>query len=332
MAEVAEKYGDARRTTLISEFEEVKPVAAAKIAGMDAQLADSPTIVRVTTSGLISRFDTTELTQIVGAKRKRHDAVATRIATTTRSDIGFVTSLGRVIRVHAADIPAVLEPTDLASGAKAAEFLGLAKKETLVHAFELSEKADLALGTKLGTVKRVSADWPSKSEFEVISLKTGDEVVGACDAAENKQFVFITSDAQLLRFKADSVRPQGRGAAGVAGINLAKDAQVVFFGVADENCVVVTAANNSAALTATDPGSAKCSALSEFPAKGRATGGVRAHKFIRNEDQLYFGWVGSSPYLGATSDGKPIELELELAKRDASGTKLPSTLGAIASV
>jgi DNA gyrase subunit A len=71
------------------------------------------------------------------------------------------------------------------------------------------------------------------------------------------------------------------------------------------------------------------SELSEFPARGRATGGVRAQKFIRNEDQLYFAWVGPADALVATIDGKPIDLDLELSKRDASGTKIASTIGAI---
>jgi DNA gyrase subunit A len=92
---------------------------------------------------------------------------------------------------------------------------------------------------------------------------------------------------------------------------------------------VVTAANNSDALPGTDPGSAKASQLAEFPTKGRSTSGVRAQKFIRNENQLYFAWVGPAEALAATSDGKPIELKLELAKRDASGTKIDSTLGGL---
>jgi DNA gyrase subunit A len=329
LAEVAEKYGDARRTTLISEFEEIKPMAVSKIAGMDAQLADSPSIVRVTTSGLISRIDTDELSIVVGSKRKRHDAVANRIKTSTRSDIGFVTSMGRVVRVHVADIPAVADPTDLASGAKATDFLALAKKERLLHAFELNESAELAIGTKFGTVKRVSPEWPAKNEFEIISLKTGDELVGACNAIDSQEFVFVTNDAQLLRFKVDSVRPQGRGAAGVAGINLSKDAAAIYFNAVSPETVVVTAANNSSAIPGTDPGSAKVSELSEFPAKGRATGGVRAQKFIRNEDQLYFAWAGPADSLVATVDGKPIDLDLELSKRDSSGNKISSSIGAI---
>ena len=328
---VADKHGDARRTTLISEFEEVKPMSVAKVAGMDAQLADSPSMVRVTTSGLISRIDSDDVAIVIGTKRKRHDAVLVRVKTTTRSDIGFVTSLGRVVRIHVADIPTIGDPTDVAGGAKAGEFLGLAKKERLLHAFELSETTSLSVGTKLGTVKRLAADWPAKNEFEIISLKPGDELVGACDANDQMQFIFVTNDAQLLRFKADAVRPQGRGAAGVAGINLGKGSEAVYFGAVEENAVVVTAANNSSALAGTDSGSAKISELSEFPMKGRATGGVRAHKFIRNEDQVYFAWAGNPELLASASDGKPIELTLEPAKRDASGTKIASPIGAIGS-
>jgi DNA gyrase subunit A len=329
---VADKHGDARRTTLISEFEEVKPMSVAKVAGMDAQLADSPSIVRVTTSGLISRIDSDDVATVIATKRKRHDAVLVRVKTTTRSDIGFVTSLGRVVRIHVADIPTISDPTDVAGGAKASEFLGLSKKERLLHAFELSETTSLSVGTKLGTVKRLTADWPTKNEFEIISLKPGDELVGACDTNDQMQFIFVTNDAQLLRFKADTVRPQGRGAAGVAGINLGKGSEAVYFGSVDESAVVVTAANNSSALAGTDSGSAKLSELSEFPMKGRATGGVRAHKFIRNEDQVYFAWAGNPELLVSAADGKPIDINLEPAKRDASGTKIASPIGAIGSV
>lgn len=329
LAEVAEKHGDARRTTLIADFEEIKPVPIAKVAGLDAQLADSPTQIRVTTSGIITRFDSAEIAEVTGSKRKRHDALHDRFVTTTRSDIGFVTSTGRIIRVHAADVPTVSDPTDLAGGAKATDFLGLGKKERLLHTFVLDDKANLAIGTKQGVVKRLSNDWPSKHEFEIISLKPGDELVGACQADEKGEFIFISNDAQLLRFAADTVRATGRGAAGISGMNLAKDAQAIYFGCAGPDAIVVTAANNSSALAGTDPGSAKASALTEFPAKGRATGGVRAHKFIRNEDQLYFAWVGSADSLAATADGKPMELNLELAKRDASGTKLTSALGGL---
>ena len=65
----------------------------------------------------------------------------------------------------------------------------------------------------------------------------------------------------------------------------------------------------------------KVSPLSEFPAKGRATQGVRAHSFLKGEDVLTSAWAGSSPCMASGLDGKPVELPTELAKRDASGTK-----------
>ena len=92
--------------------------------------------------------------------------------------------------------------------------------------------AGLALGTANGVVKRVAPDYPQNlSEFEVITLKDGDRVVGAVQLENEEQdLVFITSDAQLLRFGASSVRPQGRAAAGMAGIRLAPRASVLWFG------------------------------------------------------------------------------------------------------
>src|SRR5262249_60223945 len=80
--------------------------------------------------------------------------------------------------------------------------------------------AGLVLGPAGGVVKRVTPEYPtSVNEFEVIALKPGDRVVGAVQlASEDHDLVFITSDAQLLRFGAASVRPQGRAAAGMAAV------------------------------------------------------------------------------------------------------------------
>jgi DNA gyrase subunit A len=119
----------------------------------------------------------------------------------------------------------------------------------------------------------------------------------------------------------------------VAGINLADHALAIGFFVApkENDYVAITAANSSAAIPGTDSGSAKTTALDEFPAKGRATGGVRAQRFVRGEDQLYFAWVGPAEALALTADGKPIELSSENAKRDASGSHLSAVIGSVGS-
>jgi DNA gyrase subunit A len=325
LTEVAAKYGDDRRTTITDGVAEVKPVSSAKAAAVDAQLADSPCFIVLTGSGQVVR---TTLAPTPLAKRKKHDAIRSVISSTTRSYIGFLSSDGVMHRVHAGDIPASEGGFEASDSVNAAEFLGLGKQNKLIGAFELSENTVIAMGTKFGVVKRLSSDFLEKTEFEVISLKPGDCVVGAEVSSEKDNLIFVTDDAQLLRFDASLVRPQGRGAAGMAGIKLTDGAKAIYFTSikVTKDTQVLTAANNSESLGAMDAGSAKITELAEFPAKGRATGGVRAQKFIRDENQLYFAYVGDSPILGSASAGKPLETPEYLAKRDASGTPLSATI------
>ena len=159
----------------------------------------------------------------------------------------------------------------------------------------------------------MAPDYPgSASDFEVISLKDGDRVVGAVQlASEDLDLVFITSDAQLLRFGADAVRPQGRAAGGMAGIRLSARASVVWFGAvdpADSTAEVVTVAGRTGALPGTTAATVKVSAYTEYPPKGRATGGVRCHRFLKGEDALVLAWAGAGPAHGATDAGRPVEL------------------------
>jgi DNA gyrase subunit A len=325
MDAIAKTFGDARRTVLRSETEEVKPVSAAKAASVSAELADTECFVTLTASGLIARSSTSEISA-ADTKRSKHDGVTKRISTSTRKDLGFLTSNGVIHRIHVGDVPSTGDDFDANSAQKIDEFLGL-KGEALVGMFDISSDAEIVVGTRQGVVKRVLADYPARDEFEVISLKDGDQVVGADLATGASEFIFITSDAQLLRFDASSVRAQGRSASGVAGVNLSAEARVVAFAAVTDAATsyVITAANSSAALAGTDAGSAKVSSLDEFPAKGRATGGVRAHKFIRTEDQLYFAALTLGAPLACSVDGKPLEIA-EPTKRDSSGTQLASVI------
>lgn len=328
---VADKYGDNRRTSLISDVEEIKPISGAKAAAVSAELADTPCVILFTASGQIGRTDTWDSDTAAPTKRKKHDAIRTVIATTTRSDIGFVTTAGIMHRIHVGDIPSIDNVFDVSSTVSSDKFLGLQKTEKVLNVFELNEVDTIAVGTALGTVKRLSPDYAPKAEFEIIALKPDDKLVGAAVVTDEDELTFVTSDAQLLRFSASNLRPQGRGAAGIAGINLADGASAIAFNVAKAGIesIAVTAANSSSALAGTDSGSIKVSSLEEFPAKGRATGGVRAQKFIRNEDQLYFAWIGPIDAVGLAADGKPVDLPTELSKRDASGARSAAIIAAV---
>lgn len=335
LAAVAAEHGTPRRTVLLEAAEQ--PVAA---AGGSLEVADEPCGVLLTGTGLIARV-AGEGPLLREGPRGSHDVVVSDVATTTRSEVGVVTDLGRVLRLNVVDLPS-LAPTagapSLAGGTRLSDLVDLGKDEKPLALIRLAE-ADvarggaIALGTRQGVVKRVQLDFPRTDGFEIIALKDGDRVVGAVDLEEDADLdlLFVTSDAQLLHFPSSGVRPQGRGAGGVAGIKLTAGAHVVSFGVIDvtRQADVVTVAGSSGTLPVLQTGSLKVSAFTEYPAKGRATGGVRCHRFLRGEDVLIGAWVVPHPARASSEAGQPIELPEPTGRRDGSGTPVAVPIAAV---
>jgi DNA gyrase subunit A len=335
----AERFGTPRRTLLTEARPSVATTTSrsARAPAPELEIADAPCRVYLSTTGRAIRVDLPEDgTPIPAAKRRsKHDAIRSSVDTTSRAEIGAVTSLGRLIRFTAVDLPSVpANSIQLAAGARIADYLALGnKKERVLGLVSLSSEVPIALGTAQGVVKRVTPGFPAKPDFEIVALKPGDQVIGVAQAPENDDLVFVTSDAQLLHFPASAVRPQGISAAGMAGINLAAKSAVIFFGAVDPSAdaVAATISGSSQVLPGTDPGRAKVSALSEFPGKGRGTGGVRAHGFLKGEDVLSVAWVGVAPPVAVGPDGSARALPASGAKRDASGSPLDAGVGSIGS-
>jgi DNA gyrase subunit A len=366
LADVAKRFADPRRTVLL------EGTGAPRTAAVPLEVADDPCLVLLSSTGLVARTPILDAVRddqptLIPAEpaaarggpaagpRTAHDVVVSSVPATARGSVAVVTSHGRLIRVGALEIPA-LPPSatspSLAGGAPVTEFVSLASGENVVGlAAADGAGAGLALGTATGVVKRVAPDYPgSAADFEVIALKPGDRVVGAVQlSSEDQDLVFISSDAQLLRFAAASVRPQGRAAAGMAGIRLASRASVIWFGAvtalapdgaaggeaaapgggaADGN-VVVTVTGAAGALPGTGAATAKVTPYPEYPPKGRATGGVRCHRFLKGEDALVLAWAGPAPARGATEAGVAVDLPPADGRRDGSGTRVRQPLAAL---
>ncbi|ODT23286.1 DNA topoisomerase IV subunit A [Microbacterium sp. SCN 69-37] len=327
----AETFGTPRRTLLLNGG----PVAprSRSAAPVDLQIADSPCRVLLSATGRMVRAELGESGEIVApTRRAKHDGILSAVDTTTRGELGAVTTRGRLVRFSPIDLPSVpANAVQLAAGTRADQYLGLGSGEHVVAVVPLGDVV-IALGTAQGVVKRVATSElaPGKHEAEIIALKDGDLVVGAAVAPDGAELVFVASDAQLLRFEAASVRPQGRAAGGMAGIRLSAGAAVVAFNVVTEpaDAVVVTIAGSSQAIAGTDAGSAKVSMFDEFPPKGRATGGVRAQRFLKGEDVLTLAWIGAQPRALA-ADGAVRTLPEPGAKRDASGQPLDAVVAAV---
>jgi DNA gyrase subunit A len=334
----SDALGTPRRTLLLNGGPVTPRSSRGAAAAVDLQIADAPCRVFLSATGRMVRAerspDAPNEGIVTPARRSKHDAIRSAVDTTTRGDVGAVTSAGRLIRFSPVDLPSVPgNAVQLAAGTKADQYLGLSGGEHVVAVVPLVADPPIALGTAQGVVKRVAAtELPAnKHDVSIIALREGDRVVGSAPASDGAELVFVAADAQLLRFDASSVRPQGRAAGGMAGIRLADGVEAIGFsavGASAFDAVVITVAGSSAAIPGTDTGSAKVSAFSEYPAKGRGTGGVRAHRFLRGEDVLTVAWVGSDPR-AVGPDGAVRQLPPSGAKRDASGTPLDGVIGAL---
>ncbi|WP_284747042.1 DNA gyrase/topoisomerase IV subunit A [Amycolatopsis sp. RTGN1] len=327
LAKIAKDFPTERRTSLIDG--DLKEVLAASKPSGPLEVTDDPCQVILSATGLVARTaaeseESTETRRRNG--RVKHDAVAAVVHTTARGQILLVTSRGRAFKTDVLPLPVLPEQAgtvSLRGGMAARELVPLEKGETVVGIAPLGEQASgspgLALGTKAGVVKICSPEWPVRSdEFEVISLKDGDEVVGATWLTDGSEtLAFVSSEAALLKYAASLVRPQGLKGGGMAGINVGAGSTVFFAAVRTDDD------EHGEPLVITSTGqSVKVTPFSEYPAKGRATGGVRAQRFLKGETALRVAWIGPRP-AGAARNGDPVELPEIDVRRDGSGHAHP---------
>lgn len=324
LAAVVKQFGSERRTTLVDG--DLKEVLAASVPAGPLEVADDPCQVILSATGLVARTAAESEESAEGRRRNgrvKHDTVRAIAHSTARGRVLLVTSAGRAFKVDVLPLPVLPEQAgtvSLRGGMSAAELVPLEPGETVVGLAPLGGSAEgspgLALGTRQGMVKICAPEWPVRSdEFEVIGLRDGDEVVGATWLADGAEtLTFITSEASLLRFAAGLVRPQGLKGGGMAGINLPAGVQVAFFGA-----VRTDDPGHGEPMVVTSTGATvKVTPFKAYPAKGRATGGVRAHRFLKGETDVAVAWVGPRP-VGATGTGDPVELPAADPRRDGSG-------------
>ncbi|MFC6157443.1 DNA gyrase/topoisomerase IV subunit A [Kribbella jiaozuonensis] len=331
LAEIAKTYGTPRRTVLLESS------GATKTAAVPLEVSDDPCWILMSSTGLLARTNGVEPFG-GGDARAKHDAIVSAVKSTARGQYGLITSAGRLIRLESLDLPAV--PTtaaapNLQGGAPIAEFVSLEPGEKALALTTMDpDSVGVALGTTGGVVKRVLPDHLSnRDSWEIIGLKDGDEVIGAVELSTGEEeLCFITSDAQLLHFPASAVRPQGRTAGGMAGVRLAAKAKVVFFGAVDagREAQVVTIAGSSSALPGTEVGAVKVTPFSEYPGKGRGTGGVRCQRLLKGEDGLLLGFIGAAPVKASASSGAPVDLPPIDPRRDGSGVPVAQPIAACA--
>ncbi len=335
LGETADEIADPRRTVLVEgSLKELS--AKGRKSQKPLTMADDPCWVLLSSSGRAAR--TTDRSPLSGeGRRASHDAIVSQLPTTALGHLAALTDTGRLVAlevVHLPHLPPQATRPALAGGTPVKDLVELEKGEKVVALVDPGQ--DLVLGTQNGIVKRAAGQGaPSgRGEWEAISLKGKDRVVGAAQAASGTDLdaydaAFVTSNAQLLHFPVSVLRAQGWGAGGVAGVRLTEGASVIAFSLVDpraENRVVTIAKGEN--FYGDPVSSIKVSDFEEFPGKGRATGGVRAHRFLTGESELVLGFVGPTPQ-AASAGGGARSLPDSLSRRDASGVPLDAKIDAI---
>lgn len=316
LGRVVDELGTPRRSTLSSAT--VMNVPADVPAA--ALLQDEPCQVTLTSSGLLGRWGT----EPFKGARGKHDALLASLSSTVRATIGLVTTTGRVVHASVAEIPS---GDAKGRGGAIGEFVPTSEGERVVGLIALGEGAPgVAVATRGGIVKVLTgASLPKRDGQALIAVKDQDEVVAvATVAGDSGDMVFVTSDAQLLRTPVSAVRPQGAAGSGVAGVRLGEGARVVAF-------TVVAGKSAAQVVTVTDGQdgcSMKVTPVFDYPAKGRATAGVRCQRFGRGETRLVAAGIGVN-LTGVSTTGALVKVPTEVGKRDGSGVRLAQQVVAV---
>lgn len=327
MRDTADAHATPRRTILLES------TGATATSSAPLEIEDEPCRVLLSSTGLIAR--TSSLMFEPGTDRSSHDLVVASCSTTTRSALAVITSRGRAVRLEAVEVPGLppsSQQPSLAGGAPLGAVVTLAAGEKPIALAPISTSVPLFLATARGVVKRTLLDPPStKTDWELIPLRDGDEVVGAALAPDDANIVLVTSTSQALMYPASAIRAQGRSAAGMTGVKLT-DGTVIYANAvpADtEQAIIATIAGSTSHLPGTTSGSLKVTDLSEIPAKGRGTQGVRVHRFLKGEDVLIGAYAGPGPLRAASASGIPVDLPDARGRRDGSGEALSASAATI---
>ncbi|MDP9432108.1 MAG: DNA gyrase subunit A [Actinomycetota bacterium] len=321
LTEIAEKYGDDRRTRIVPYEGDMS---------LEDLIAREDVVVTITRGGYAKRTKTDLYRQqrrggkgVAGAQLKQDDLVDHFFVTTTHDWILFFTNKGRVYRAKAHELP---ETSRVARGQHVANILAFQPDERIAQVIDLPDYTVapyLVLATRRGLVKKTPlADFDSNRAGGLIAvnLKDDDELIGAALVGPEDDLLLVSRKAQSIRFPAndDSLRPMGRATSGVIGMR---------FTAEDELLAMEVVRDGGEVLVATDGGYAKRTRLDDYPVQGRGGKGVLTAKIVAKRGQLVGALIvrPDEQLYAITSNGGVIRTtakEVRRAQRQTMGVRL----------
>ncbi|MCI4343711.1 MAG: DNA gyrase subunit A [Thermoplasmata archaeon] len=226
LTEMKNRYGDARRTRIVPAF---------TARTLEDLIPDADVVVLVTRDGYVKRLPLEQYRRqrrggrgLGQIETKEEDFVIRTFVTRTHDDVLFLTTLGRVYRLVAYELP---EGSRQAKGKALINLLPKLKDgervQTLLPIHDLEGQGSLFFATRRGLVKRTTLDQYQNirtNGIQAVLLEEGDELVDiALVADEATEILLATRAGQLVRFPLSEVRPTGRATYGVIGVRLSKE-------------------------------------------------------------------------------------------------------------
>ena len=268
--EIAEKYGDDRRTSIgFDEFD----------ISMEDMIPNENTVITMTNLGYIKRMTVDNFRSqnrggkgIKGMQTIEDDYIEELLMTTTHHFLMFFTNMGKVYRLKAYEIP---EAGRTARGTAIINLLQLQPGEKITAVIPINEyrKGEyLFMATKKGLVKKTPiTDYENvrKTGLAAISLRDEDELIEVKFTDNRKDIILVTKFGQCIRFHETDVRTTGRVSMGVRGINLGDDDEVIGMQLNTQGDYL---------LIVSEKGLGKRTSVGEFTVQNRGGKGVKCYK------------------------------------------------------
>ncbi|MFZ5922394.1 MAG: DNA gyrase subunit A [Chloroflexota bacterium] len=267
MREISEKYGDDRRTRIAAD--------ATEELSLEDLVQDEAVLISLTERGYIKRTSASAYkSQGIGGRgvtahaTKEEDEVLMVLPARTLQTVLFFSDKGKVYSEKVYQIP---DSGRTGKGMPIVNVLSLDANERITAAIAVTRfdsHGYCTLATVKGRIKRVDLEEFASvrpSGLIAMTLDADDELGWARLTTGKDEIILVTAQGQALRFAEDEVRSMGRAASGVQGIRLAKG---------DAVTSMTKVQPGGSLLIVTEGGFGKQTPLDEYPAKGRATGGV----------------------------------------------------------
>lgn len=267
---ISEKYGDDRRSKIGYDESDIS---------MEDMIPNENTVIALTNLGYIKRMTVDNFKAqnrggkgIKGMQTIDDDFIEDLLMTTTHHYLNFFTSLGRVYRLKAYEVP---EAGRTARGTAIVNILQLAPEEkitAMIPIREYDDHKDLFMVTKKGIVKKTSLMEFSnirKKGLAAISLKDDDELIEVKVTEKDSEIFLVTKQGMCIRFKETDVRATGRSSMGVIGMNLSDGDEIIGMQLQSQGDSLLIVAEN---------GMGKRTYMNEFNVQNRGGKGIKCYK------------------------------------------------------